>query len=170
MQFLDRQRLITSASPHASIVSWMYMRYKGMSLLASLNAQPAQFIVDLIDSLINVRTVDMVSFIYKYQFARDRYSGWPQAGLDCWMHGRPVLSVAEVPRLSACCTDMSPRPDFSPAMQQSSVWKYRSVAGPSQDAAEPRAHSSEARAAEASIAGSKGASKGGLLSWTSLIS
>ena len=48
MQFLDRQRLITSASPHASILSWMYLRYRGMSPWASLHAWPEQVIADLI--------------------------------------------------------------------------------------------------------------------------
>lgn len=30
LQFLDRQRLMSSCSPHASVLSWLYNRYKGV--------------------------------------------------------------------------------------------------------------------------------------------
>ena len=60
MQFLDRQRLITSASPHASILSWMYLRYRGMSPFASLEAWPVQFIANLTGWSLHVILVVMV--------------------------------------------------------------------------------------------------------------
>ena len=76
MQFLDRQRLITSASPHASILSWMYLRYRGMPPWASLHAWPEQVIADLTGWHMIAILVDVLFLLYETTASQGRGLCW----------------------------------------------------------------------------------------------